>query len=120
MTYQLRSLKAKDAITVLGLVNKLGLKEPLKAIFEGDTKPSSEEDMQQFGVEIVDTLIEAVIPRVEQYSQEVHAFLGDLAGLTIDEVEDLSLVDYFGLYRDFFTHRDFKDLVQSFMSSMKK
>lgn len=120
--YQLRSLKAKDAMTVLGLVQKLGLREPIRAIFEGEISQGEKMDDQAtsaFGLRLIDSLIEAVLPRVEEHKNDVHEFLGDLANLTSEEVEELPLVDYIGLYKSFFTHPDFKELASSLTSSMK-
>lgn len=120
--YQLRSLKAKDAMTVLSLVQKLGLRDPIKAIFEGEISQGKEMDdkaTSAFGLRLIDSLVEAVLPRVEEHSKDVHEFLGDLANLSPEEVEELPLVDYIGLYKSFFTHPDFKELASSLTSSMK-
>lgn len=117
MNYKLRALKAKDAMTVLGLIQRLGLREPIKAIFESDWDNLDE---QKFGFDIIDALVEAVIPNVEKHEQEVHAFLGDLANLSPEEVAELPLADYVGLYIAFFTHKDFKGLGQQVTLFLKK
>lgn len=120
MEIKLRALTGRDAMKVVGLVSKLGLTDLIRKYIEGGLNDDPNQELDEFGLGLMTELMNAVIPNLGKFENEVHAFLGDLAGLTEEEVGDLGLVDYIGLYKAFFTHQDFKELLQSLSLSMSE
>lgn len=127
MVLKLRELKGNDIFSVLRLVNTLKLTEPLKELISGNMKDkiiqslSTEEDVNtdSVGFEFAIHLAELVIQNLPNAQDEVNDFLADLTETDKKTVEELPLKEYVGLIKDFFTHSDLGELVESLSSLLK-
>ena len=100
--YTLRALCAKDVFPMVKIIRKIGLKDIGKA-FDPDeikaiTESVSEEEnatvdsiAETVGVAVVLKIVDVILENLEAAEQEIFGFLGELAGMTADEVGSLPM-----------------------------
>lgn len=139
----MRELKGTDVFTMLNIIGQLEIEDEFKALFEANIneevdnrivdlkdhqkkKPTKkeqealalkkvEEEREQalrtadFGAKILSKFIK----NADSLRDEINPFLADLTGREVEAVENLGLVDYTNLIKDFFQKEELKDFFSS-------
>lgn len=84
--YELRRLKDSDLWPVLDIIGKVFPGE-LSTVFA--QLVSKEKTVEEVGVTVVMRLVVAVIKNMNKVHDEVYAFLSDVSGIPIEEIEDM-------------------------------
>lgn len=84
--YTLRPLKDKDLWPVLDIVGKV-FPDDLSGAFLGVV--SGEMTVRDIGISMVSKIITAVIRNMSAVHDEMYAFLSDVSGLPVEEIENM-------------------------------
>ena len=84
--YTLRRLKDKDLWPVLDIIGKV-FPDELSAVFVDIA--TGEKSVKEVGAIVTMKLIVAVIRNLKTVHDEVYAFLSDVSGLTVEEIEEM-------------------------------
>lgn len=114
--YTLRGLCATDVLPMVKIIRKIGLKDIGKA-FDPDEIKAITENMgenatvdsiaETVGVSVVLKIVDIILENLEAAEQEIFAFLGNLAGMTADEVGSLPMDVFFEMIMDTFQSKEF-------------
>lgn len=84
--YTLRRLKDKDLWPVLDIIGKV-FPGDLSAVFA--EVASGQKNVQEIGAVVMMKLIMAVIRNMHTVHDEVYAFLSDVSGIPVNEIEEM-------------------------------
>ena len=86
--YTLRRLKDKDLFPILGIITKVFPEDLAKTFTQVVAK---EKGLAEIGVAAVSKLIFAVIKNLsnESFKEEVYAFLSDVSGIAVEDIEEM-------------------------------
>lgn len=125
---ELRPLYGSDIFTVMNLVNKLDLIDPIKELLTGEMrdqiikglteKEQNEVDVQTIGFEMVVQISDLAVRQIPKAQDDINGFLADLTSTDIETIQKLPIAEYMRLIRDFFGHKDLKGLLGSLAGSM--
>ena len=93
----MRVLIAKDIAPFTKILKKMELKEPIKNMFSGDSKKQGE---------MVSELIWGIIENYYKAEKDFFAFLAELENKKIEEIEQLSLIDFINLIKELFDKKN--------------
>lgn len=125
MTNQLkiRNLRGDDVFSVLELVNRLDLIDPIQSILTGDKRKEimasfdattvDEINDQEVGFEILVEVSKLVVVRLPKARNEINTFIADITDSDIETIKNLSIKQYIDLVKDFFKHPDLEELFKS-------
>ena len=115
MEFELRELKGSDIFRVSGIIGKLDIKDELVAIFKGGEDDKSD-DVEGRGMEIIAGLAQSIMVKLPEVEKDLNAFLADLAGMKLKEIQDLSLTDYMALLQAFVKKEELLSFFKSITS----
>ena len=104
---ELRQLKGKDIYQITKIINKLNIKEILESLFN-----SGDKGIQDLGMSIVANALTVILENLNVVEDDINQLLADLTSTSVEEIEDLSFLDYTQLIEDFVMHEDFKDFFE--------
>ena len=112
--FDLRPLKSTDLGIISKIVSGIGLKE-FKACIISNTVLSevngdNKEDIaKKVGVEVVLEIAGIIVSNIPKVEKDVQKFASSVAGLTLEEVQQLSFADFGELIMQIILKDDFKD-----------
>lgn len=134
---ELRDLKGTDIFPMLRLIKKLDIMSEVKELAVGDTKRALEvrrlkkgieeagDDKEKVanlnielqsltsGADIIADFAELIIFNADNAKDDLIKFMASLTETSVEEIEDLTIKEFSGVIKDFFTHKDFKELLES-------
>lgn len=116
-TYTLRALEAKDVFLMSKIIGAIGIKE-FKDCFESDaiksmiTNPDDEEAVASVGVAVFLDIAEIILNNLPKCEKDVYTFLGNLSGMTPEQIESLPMNTFFEMLIDVIQKEEFKDFMQ--------
>ncbi|MCS9992356.1 hypothetical protein EFL69_04470 [Weissella confusa] len=118
MTIEMRELRGDDLFTMLNIVSKLGIKDEFVTLFDEAANEAKEGQLDQniMGMKVMTSIVQAVLANLGTVKNELNGLLGDVAGMTAQEVSDLSFTDYTKLVMDFFKKPELTDFFKSIAS----
>lgn len=137
MAIELRELKGKDLFPVLTILGKLDVKDDFVKLFKGEDQPKKqpadkkkkaptkaekeelEKQIEERGILIVADLVQRVLLNIEKVEDDINRLLARLGGVSKEEIDDLSLDEYAGLLKSFFTKPELKDFFRQLASFTK-
>lgn len=128
MALEMRDLQGDDLFTLLAIVGKLDIKDELLSLFGGGeqeplptdlTDEQREAEIEKRGMKIVANLLQNILMNLGKVKGDINAFLADLTGVSVNEVQTLNLAEYTKLLKDFFTKKDLTDFFASIASLME-
>lgn len=125
--YTFRRLNSTDLFLMIKIISKIGLDE-LTQVFEGDAikaliaqakqMKSSENDEQTeqpknqnfvVGVGIALKLVNKILEHIPLCEQEIYTMLSRVSGMSVEEVQNLSIDVFMEMILDFIMKEEFKD-----------
>lgn len=125
--YTFRKLNSTDLFLMIKIISKIGLDE-LTQVFEGDAikaliaqakqMKSSENDEQTeqpknqnfvVGVGIALKLVNKILEHIPLCEQEIYTMLSMVSGMSVEEVQNLSIDVFMEMILDFIMKEEFKD-----------
>ena len=110
---ELRELKGKDVYQITKIINKLNIKEILESLFNSGDKGK---DVQELGMSIVTNALTIILENLNAVEADINQLLADLTSTTVEEIEELSFLDYTQLIEDFVMHEDFRTFFERMTS----
>lgn len=126
MKLTMRELKGTDIFTIMNLMNKLDIINPIKELLGGDKREEIlamfkdddiENQEEQLGLVLGIDIASLVIERLPKAQNDINQFLATLCKTELSVIEELSILEYVGLIKDFFGHSDLKAILSSIFSS---
>lgn len=127
MSLELRPLKASDAFTILNLVKRLDLIDPIKDLFTGDRRDEllsvvgqedeelNEKQQTELGFEIFGDIVTLLVDRLPDNQTEICTLLADVYQTDVETIKELPIKEFIGYVTDFLQHKDFKELLAPIM-----
>ena len=112
---EMRELRGDDIFTLLEIFGKLGIQDDVVEMFNG-VETSDMAVITARGKKLMGSLLSKLLKNVSVVKVELNSFLGELTGLTAEEVGALSLPKYFGLLKAFVAKPELKDFFSSLSS----
>lgn len=136
MALEMRELKGDDLFAVLSIIGKLDIKDELVSIFNKDTniaaladhkgknltkkeKEAQDAAIQQRGMVMMAGILQKVMVNLNKVKPEVNAFLAELCGVPTSQIQQLGLVEYTGLIKQFTKKAELKDFLSSIATLMQ-
>lgn len=139
MELEMRELRGDDLFAVLSIVGKLDIKDEIVKILNKNsdddkvveladhkekklTKKEQEKldkEVQQRGAVLVAGILQKVLVNLSKVKSEINAFLADLCGVPVSQIQELSLTEYTGLIKDFVKKDELKDFLSSIASLLQ-
>lgn len=128
MTLKLRRLRGDDVFPVLDLINKLELIDPIsqlaqgelrKEFLDGTDEKSQEQINLDVGIGIAIKFSKIAVRNIPKARDEINEFLADLTETDVKTITELPIKEYIGLVKDFFTHDDLRELLESVLQLSK-
>lgn len=136
---ELRELRGDDIFTMLAIVGKLDIKDDFVRMFENNAaeaakvvpmdkkkkEPTKKElaaqeaAAQRRGMEVAAEMLQTLLLNLNKVKGDINAFLAELAGVNVAEIEALGLKDYTGLLIGFFKKPELTDFFGSIASLLK-
>lgn len=117
MTLELRELNGGDLEHLLTIFAKLDIIDELTDIFERPENLSREEaDVEKTGISIFAKLAKKAIANIKPIKKELDELLADLSGLTVEEINDVRLLDYLNGVKAIFEDGQITDFFGSMLS----
>lgn len=113
MNYELRSLKASDMGIVCKILSGIGINKFKDCFNVGSIDDKT--NVKQLGMNIIFDIGAIVIENVPSVQDDINRFLSSLTGVTVKEIQDLSLADYGELIIMVIQKDDFKDFFNRVM-----
>lgn len=114
-TAQMRELKGDDIFIMLGILGKLDCQDEIMALVDGAFN-NAEKELEKRGTKVVAGLAFAVMKNINKAKDDINAFLADLTGKEVREINSLSMIDYTKLLTAFFKKEELKDFFKSIAS----
>lgn len=111
---ELRELKKSDGFKLVKIINKFNIKEMLDAFFGNQVTGSANE----VGISIVGNILATILENLHSCEAEIDDLLADLTGTSVEEINDLSFLDYTQLIEDLVMHKDFKSFFERMVSRL--
>ena len=116
MSYELRKLKAKDIFPMCSIIKKIGIDE-FKNCFnnpeitklvqssdeKGDTLNAS------VGFAVVMDIVSIIVGNLPKAEKEIYSFLASISNQTVQQIQDMEMVEFIGMIKDVVTKEEFKD-----------
>lgn len=126
----MRELRGDDLFAVLSIVGKLDVKDEIVKMFNKDDsvvqladhqakKKTAKEQadfdkqVQKRGMVMMASILQKVLVNIGKIKPEVNALLADLCGVSVAQIQELSLTDYVTLIKDFIKKDELKDFLSS-------
>lgn len=136
MTLEMRELRGDDLFPVLAIVGKLDVKDEIIEVFSKDDaviqladhkdKKKTKKEQAEFeekvkgrGVAMMAGILQKVLVNLNKVKPEVNAFLADLCGVPVKQIQGLGLTEYTGLIKDFVKKEELKDFLSSIANLMQ-
>ncbi len=125
MDFNLRELKSCDIFPMFKIMGKIGFKDlkdrltpdkikEMKNFMkqnEGqEDQEQNDEDMQTIlGFNIIFEVLDIIMSNLPSCEQEIYSFVGSIAGMSVKQVKDLSIVDFTEIIIAILQKEEFKD-----------
>lgn len=126
MDFNLRELKSCDIFPMFKIMGKIGfkdlkerltpdkIKEMMKFMKNDEVQEVQEqnddEDMQTIlGFNIIFEVLDIIMSNLPSCEQEIYTFVGSIAGMSVKQVKDLSMVDFTEIIIAILQKEEFKD-----------
>lgn len=122
--YTLRDLKSDDIFLVVGIINKIGIKE-MKSCFESqDVRKAisgaaggEEADLSSVGVTVMLEIASLILAHLPDCKKEIYALLAELSGMNQAEIAELPFRTFVRMVKDVIRKDEFKDFFQDAFGS---
>lgn len=106
--YTFRKLRATDIGLMTAIIKKIGINKVAEC-FKNDevrkaisNKDNNDNLFMSVGITIVSELVQIVVGAYSDCEKEIHKLLSDTSDLTLEEVQNLELDEFFDMLFDFF------------------
>lgn len=104
---ELRELKASDLGQVCKILTQIGFKE-IRNCFDVSMM-KDKKNLEKVGMEIVFGIGSVIVENIPKAQKDIDVFLASLTGKKVDEIQDLSIVEYGDLIITVVQKDEFKD-----------
>lgn len=112
---KLRELRGDDVFTLLEIFGKLNIQDDIVEMFNG-VETTDMTVIQERGKKLMTSLVSKLLKNISVVKTELNGFLGELTGLSAQEIGELGLATYFGLIKEFVAKPELKDFFSSLSS----
>lgn len=114
--YTMRDLTSDDIFLVVGIVNKIGVKE-MKTCFESPdvlkaisgAAEGKDEDVSAIGMTVMVEIASLILTHLPKCKADIYALLASLSGMTEDEIAKLPFMTFVRMVKEVIGKREFKD-----------
>lgn len=94
------------------IISKIGFSE-LKTCFESDSvqRMVKKKDVEAAGMAVMIDIAGIIIGNLPKCENEIYAFLSDLTGLTVEQVQEASLAEFAEMILGLVQKDEFKDFI---------
>lgn len=129
--YTLRDLCAKDIFPMAKIIRKIGLKDiggcfsldKIKATVEPSDKDGAEKNSddvaETVGITVVLKIVDVVLENLSTAEQEIFGFLAGIAGMSADDVSNMSMDVFFEMLVDIFKKKEFMGFMKAVSKLLK-
>lgn len=132
-TYELRELQADDLFIMIGIVNKIGIKE-FKACFESeevktavlnmakakeDGEADESADVVSIGIGVALDIATILLANISKCKNDIYTLLANLSGLTVGDIAKLPVKTFTGMVIDLVKKEEFADFFQDAVKLFK-
>jgi hypothetical protein len=104
----MRALKAKDLGPFTKVLAKIGIKDLLKDFIDNSSKRSGKAvDKSAVGSRLISDIAGLVIENYSNAEKELFEFLADINEKTVEEIADMTLMEFVGLIKELFSGENF-------------
>ncbi len=104
--YELRRLSSKDIFPLSKIISKIGIKEFSTAFQNADL---SSGNTTAIGLAVFLDVAGIVLENLSACEKEIYTFLADLSGISVKELQDISLADFMQMIVDVVQKEEFAD-----------
>lgn len=120
MEYNIRKPQSTDLFVACKILKGVGLKnikdcftsDAVKTIKDSVNKDNLDEVSNEAGLEIMLSLGDLILEKVDVIQDDLIKFISNLSGLKVKEVETLPIVDFANLVIEIFKTPDFVDFIK--------
>ena len=126
--YVMRPLGSDDIYTMLDIISAIGIKN-FSPIFSSDdvkkrvkkfkAEGGEEDNVESVGVVAILEVADVILKNMKVCKPQIQSFLGDLLGMTAEEVGKIPPVAYLRLLKELFNREDFKDFFGEALQFLK-
>lgn len=106
MKYELREVKSSDIGQVCKIFKAIGLKE-FKSCFKVDDFQDGK--LEKIGLDVFVDILDIIMTNISSAQKEVDVFVASLTGMSLEDIQDMGLVEYTDLITEIIQKDDFKD-----------
>ena len=110
---ELRKLTSKDIFPMSKIISKIGIKE-FKECFESDavknaTKDKNNVDVTALGMAVMFDVAGVILAHLSDCENDIYNFLADLSGVSVKELQAVSMAELAEMIIDLVQKEEFKD-----------
>lgn len=104
--YELRRLSSKDIFPMAKIISKIGVKE-FSGAFSGADVSSG--NASAIGLSVFFDIAGIVFENLNSCEKEIYSFLSDLSGISVKDLQALSMAEFAQMIIDLVQKEEFKD-----------
>lgn len=122
--YTFRTLNASDTFLMMRIIGKIGVKEfascmetdKLKQIVESvqEQKQDQKQDdvITAVGFSVILELVGVITNNLPKCENEIYQLLANVSGQTVEQIRDMSFIDFTTMVVDFVKKEEFRDFIK--------
>ena len=114
--YTLRDLTSDDIFLVVGIVNKIGVREMKKCFESPDVMKAisgaaegKDEDVSAIGMTVMVEIASLILTHLPGCKGEIYVLLASLSGMTEDEIAKLPFMTFVRMVKEVIGKKEFRD-----------
>lgn len=123
--YTFRKLNSTDLFLMFKIIGKIGIKDFLKSLDNGDMKDlmnsakNKDNNSTMVGISIVLEVADVIISNLPKCETEIFQILSNTSNLTVEQVKELDFVTFVEMVVEFIKKEEFKDFFKVVLKSFK-